>query len=366
MNGNYNRKGLSKTSGDGLATAVKMCKTPAASDGYTGNLKKDEVKFGNSGSLAQEVESGFLETHRMWPTPTASEMEGGIIQNVEEREGSFSRRNAKGERWGVKLRDAVAHTEKMWPTPTTQEVEHPNAVLTETGRRKTKDGKDSHSLNLADSVKMWPTPNTLDGMDPKSPEALHKEATVTRPGRKQPANLRDAVSNMNNWPTPTVQDSNKATKRWRTDHQNNLTSAVFNPDKAFPTPTSRDYKGGYTTESLTRKDGKSRAMDALPNAVLDGKGVETTTKGMQLNPEWVEWLMGWPLNWTSLESLDGEGFQGWMCGYNSQNQAWWSEEPENVGRVASGVTKRIDRLKALGNGQVPICATMAWNILTNR
>ena len=324
MNGNYNRKGLSKTSGDGLATAVKMCKTPAASDGYTGNLKKDEVKFGNSGSLAQEVESGFLETHRRWPTPTASDIEGGVAKDVEEKDGTFSRRNAKGERWGVKLRDAVAHTEKMWPTP-----------------------------------------NTLDGMPPKSPEALHKEATVSRPGRKQPANLRDAVSNMKNWPTPTVQDSNKATKRWRTDHQNNLTSAVFNPDKAFPTPTSRDYKGGYTTESLTRKDGKSRAMDALPNAVLDGKGVETT-KGMQLNPEWVEWLMGWPLNWTSLESLNGEGFQGWMCGYNSQNQAWWSEEPENVGRVASGVDKRIDRLKALGNGQVPICATIAWNILTNR
>jgi hypothetical protein len=36
-------------------------------------MKKDEFKFGNSGSLAQEVESGFLETHRMWPTPEANE-----------------------------------------------------------------------------------------------------------------------------------------------------------------------------------------------------------------------------------------------------------------------------------------------------
>ena len=105
------------------------------------------------------------------------------------------------------------------------------------------------------------------------------------------------------WPTPTVQDSNKATKRWREDHQNNLTAAVFNPERMFPTPTTRDYKGGYTTESLTRKDGKSRAMDALPNAVLDGKGVETSTGG-QLNPEWVEWLMGWPIGWTDLKPLE--------------------------------------------------------------
>lgn len=73
VNGNYNRKGLSKTSGDGLATAVKMCKTPSAADAYTGNMKKKEFNFGNSGSLAQEVESGFLETHRKWPTPAAHE-----------------------------------------------------------------------------------------------------------------------------------------------------------------------------------------------------------------------------------------------------------------------------------------------------
>ena len=76
VNGNYNRKGLSKTSGDGLATAVKMCKTPSAADAYTGNMKKDEFKFGNSGSLAQEVESGFLETHRKWPTPRTSDANG--------------------------------------------------------------------------------------------------------------------------------------------------------------------------------------------------------------------------------------------------------------------------------------------------
>jgi len=67
----------------------------------------------------------------------------------------------------------------------------------------------------------------------------------------------------------------------------------------FPTPTKRDYKGGYKTESLTRKDGKSRHMDALPNAVLNGLGVETTTG--KLNPQWVAWLMGWPIDHTSLK-----------------------------------------------------------------
>jgi hypothetical protein len=111
------------------------------------------------------------------------------------------------------------------------------------------------------------------------------------------------------WPTPTCQDV-KATKRWRDNHQNNLTAAVFNPHRKFPTPTARDYKGGYKTESLIRKDGKSRSMDALPNAVLDGAGVETSSG--QLNPMWVEWLMGWPLGWTDLKPLEMGKFQQWL------------------------------------------------------
>jgi len=41
-----------------------------------------------------------------------------------------------------------------WPTPTCQETEHPDAILTETGRRLSKNGKTSHSLNLADTVKL--------------------------------------------------------------------------------------------------------------------------------------------------------------------------------------------------------------------
>jgi DNA (cytosine-5)-methyltransferase 1 len=49
-----------------------------------------------------------------------------------------------------------------WPTPTTQEIEHPNAELTTTGRRKSKNGKTSHSLGLADAVQIWPTPQAHD------------------------------------------------------------------------------------------------------------------------------------------------------------------------------------------------------------
>lgn len=42
----------------------------------------------------------------------------------------------------------------------------------------------------------------------------------------------------------------------------------------------------------------------------------------------------------------------------------WPLEPA-VGRVANGVAARVDRLKALGNGQVPRVAATAWRVLTN-
>ena len=43
--------------------------------------------------------------------------------------------------------------------------------------------------------------------------------------------------------------------------------------------------------------------------------------------------------------------------------SWWETEP-NVGRVVDGVAARVDRLKAIGNGQVPLCAATAWKILS--
>ena len=44
------------------------------------------------------------------------------------------------------------------------------------------------------------------------------------------------------------------------------------------------------------------------------------------------------------------------------NSSWWAVEPD-LGRVAHGVDARVDRLKAIGNGQVPLCAATAWELL---
>jgi DNA (cytosine-5)-methyltransferase 1 len=44
---------------------------------------------------------------------------------------------------------------------------------------------------------------------------------------------------------------------------------------------------------------------------------------------------------------------------------WWSSQP-GMGRVANGVAHRMDRLRAIGNGQVPVVAASAFELLSDR
>ena len=53
----------------------------------------------------------------------------------------------------------------------------------------------------------------------------------------------------------------------------------------------------------------------------------------------------------------------WRWRAELRRGSWWATEPD-VGRVAHGVAARVDRLKAIGNGQVPAVAALAWEMLT--
>ncbi|AMM23206.1 hypothetical protein AX767_01550 [Variovorax sp. PAMC 28711] len=55
---------------------------------------------------------------------------------------------------------------------------------------------------------------------------------------------------------------------------------------------------------MTRKSGKDRSNDRIDHAVM-------ASDGGQLNPEWVEWLMGWPIGHTALEPLAMDRLAEW-------------------------------------------------------
>jgi DNA (cytosine-5)-methyltransferase 1 len=50
---------------------------------------------------------------------------------------------------------------------------------------------------------------------------------------------------------------------------------------------------------------------------------------------------------------------------NNWSRTWWQSEP-SIQRVVNGMASRVDRLKAIGNGQVPKVASTAWQILSER
>lgn len=60
----------------------------------------------------------------------------------------------------------------------------------------------------------------------------------------------------------------------------------------------------------------------------------------------------------------GQGqVQSWGTSIGSAR--WWGAEP-NVDRVVNGLAFRVERLKAIGNGQVPLCAATAFELLRAR
>jgi DNA (cytosine-5)-methyltransferase 1 len=84
-----------------------------------------------------------------------------------------------------------------------------------------------------------------------------------------------------------------------------------------------------------------------------------------------------PRNTSELADTQNEGYVRWfgsMGATESQHnhrgsqsygcRQWWQTEPD-VGRVVDGMADRVDRLKAIGNGQVPLCAATAWRLLTS-
>lgn len=159
----------------------------------------------------------------------------------------------------------------------------------------------------------------------------------------------------------------------------------------WPTPTTKDVSGGAVEAIKTENGWKRESKQGVSHGAQLCDVAKTM--GGQLNPDWVCWLMGWPIGWESLEPMKKVLWLDWsvdpadmekpesyptpMSAKKGKTgntiQEWgnnrFRREPFKNGtgpipRVATGIKDRADRLKALGNGQVPLVAATAWHILT--
>ena len=93
-----------------------------------------------------------------------------------------------------------------------------------------------------------------------------------------------------------------------------------------------------------------RSKDDLPTQVRFEQ--HTNPKLKIVNPIFIEWIMGFPENWTHPDKDAGKLYS-------------WDKEP-NIERMVKESTYFKQRSKALGNACVPACSKKAFEILTQR
>ena len=91
-------------------------------------------------------------------------------------------------------------------------------------------------------------------------------------------------------PTPTV--TSGAQVAWKPTKGQTGGTTLEGWARWFPTPTARMWRGGG--QAMIRKDGRERSdsLDWL---------LEAQEPNGRLNPDWVEWLMGFPIDYTVLK-----------------------------------------------------------------
>lgn len=120
-------------------------------------------------------------------------------------------------------------------------------------------------------AQLWPTARSKESGDYQYSRGDHNKPTPT---------LSGAVKM---WPTPTAGKCGMTAKTSGRpiEKSTHLSTQVYLAERLWTTPTAADSTG--TTEG-----GNSRSL--------------RTDVGGQLNPTWVEWLMGFPTGWTDLNA----------------------------------------------------------------
>jgi len=134
------------------------------------------------------------------------------------------------------------------------------------------------------------------GLSPDNVSAFHTPNTTGLDGG---SNSRKALrARMVMWPTPRTitggaEDASNKIRPSGHRGQTNLAGAV----KKWPTPQASDNRdrGNMSNPSIQRRV-------AIGKQIMLSQSVDPISG--QLNPTWVEWLMGWPLGWTDLKPLE--------------------------------------------------------------
>jgi hypothetical protein len=201
----------------------------------------------------KEKGSGLL------PTPVVSDH----LHNQSESIENWTKRSKEKKKQGINLHFALRHHVQMYPTPTT--MDH----IDRKGMRPSRAATNRKTGYLSEMIKMFPTPRARDYFPPVNPNQVQMNeqgwtSTRKKTGVRYGATLPDVMNKI----------------------------AI----EMYPTPVSRDYKdAAYNITWKESRDQKS----SLPRQVL-----KDNKPGGKLNPNFVEFLMGFPMNWTKIDPTE--------------------------------------------------------------
>lgn len=244
-------------------------------------------RYGRYTPLGSLVKT-LLESRRWWSPAKSLRWDAQTIFSkrityIEKKADSHSTKSVQtskpkdipSNRLLFQLAVSERHTEEtefgLLPTPNAMDIAHKDMEINERGRRNPKKGKTDHSLGLEDMAvaKLLPTPCSI-------------EAT-------------------------------KFTKTINPNSQMGQGLTALAVNGLLPTPTAMEIKHANRVKGLKEKGAKgmySRKNGALrPNGLTDFLDFNNRVDGgtSQLNPLFVEEMMGFPLMWTALPFLSPDG-----------------------------------------------------------
>lgn len=147
----------------------------------------------------------------------------------------------------------------------------------------------------------WRTPDTGAGGEISAEKAADFAAGKTRAsGSAIQIRLCDQVRHPQLWPTPTVCGNNNRKGLSKTSGDG-LATVVL----TYPTPKCQDAGAAL----FDRR--KGNLGEVIHGKYLNGGSATPQTKSARLNPNWVEWLMGWPIGYTDSKPLATDKFRSW-------------------------------------------------------
>jgi hypothetical protein len=188
-----------------------------------------------------------------------------------------------------------------YPTPTA--LDH----IDRKGMRPSRAATNRKTGYLSEMIKMYPTPVVSDN----SLETIEKWKQRQEIKKEQGINLHFKLCHhVQMYPTPTQDSASERTKKYSQGGMP-LPMAV----KMFPTPTAGCVEGGEQSSrvEMTEKGGfilrkKNKPENTfgakLSDAMLYLEKKEQTKLGGKLNPNFVEFLMGFPMNWTKIDPTE--------------------------------------------------------------